>query len=45
LHDQLPSLAGEFFDPNQETGALFHGSLAAILAMRGSGGFECARIS
>src|SRR5262249_50180450 len=29
---------GEFFDLNQETGAVFHASLAAVSRMQGSGG-------
>jgi hypothetical protein len=33
LHDQLLSPTGEFFDLNQETSTLFHGSLAAISTM------------
>jgi hypothetical protein len=38
LRDQLLSLAGEFFDLNQEMGTVFRGSLAPISRMRGSGG-------
>jgi hypothetical protein len=43
LRDQLLSLAGEFFDLNQETGTVFHGSLAPISRMRGSGGSDATR--
>jgi len=38
LRDQLLSPTGEFFDLNQETGAVFHASLATVSKIRGSGG-------